>query len=90
MNNEEKILSALETLAGGMTEINTRLDGMDKRLDGMDKRLDGIDTRLDNIEADIVIIKEEATITRGATDQLIECWVERFGENDIVQVVSFS
>ena len=73
MNNEEKILSALEALSNCIDAFEA-----------------GVNERLDRIEDDISIIKEEATVTRGATDQLLECWMERFGENDFVQAVALS
>ena len=51
MNNEEKILSALEALTNS---VNVQFGDVSRRLDGMDKRFD-------NIESDIAVIKEEIT-----------------------------
>ena len=87
MNNEEKILFALEALSGRIDAFEA---GVNKRFEGVDNQFLGINKRLDNIEDDISIIKEEATVTRGTTDQLLEIWVERFGDNDFAQVVALS
>ncbi len=57
MNNEEKILSILETMQGSIvamqgdiSTINNRLQGIDERLDGIDERLDRMDERIDGID----------------------------------------
>ena len=50
MNQEEKILTILESMQGDLSTINTRLDAMDKRFDAMDERLDAMDERFDNID----------------------------------------
>ena len=57
MNNEEKILSMLETLSKMMTqmqiETNNRFDGISLRFDKVEMRLDRVETHLDSVEADI-------------------------------------
>ena len=57
MNNEEKILSILETMQGNIETmqgdikaIKGRLDGIDERFAGVDKRFDGIDERFGGID----------------------------------------
>ena len=86
MENEKKILTMLEALTTGVSEINVRLDGMDQRfdkveqrLDKIEQRLDKVERRLDKIESDIEEIKEDAVITRNAANQLLD-WAERVGE----------
>lgn len=64
MDNEEKILSALEQMNG--------------RLDKIDGRLDGIDNRLNNLENDVSELKEHAEVTRSATNSLVE-WADTVG-----------
>ncbi len=66
MNNEDKILSVLESLVTTVNELkqgqaatNERLDKVDQRLDKVDQRLDKVDQRLDSIEKDIKEIKTE-------------------------------
>ena len=62
MNNEEKILEVLEQVVS--------------RLDKVDSRLDKVDSRLDKMEADIETIKEDAAVTRTATNTLLD-WAEK-------------
>jgi uncharacterized phage infection (PIP) family protein YhgE len=69
MNNEEKILEVLE-------QVISRLDKVDSRLDKVDSRLDKVDSRLDKMEADIETIKEDAAVTRTATNTLLD-WAEK-------------
>ena len=52
--------------------IDKRFDSIDKRLDGMDKRFEDIENRLDVMQADIDEIKEDAHITRGALNSIID------------------
>ena len=80
MNNEDKILSALEVLGG-------RIDAL---TESVSTQFSDVNKRLDKIEDDVLIVKEETAVTRGVTDQLLECWVERFGDNEFAQVVALS
>ena len=77
MDNEEKILSALDALAAGVY----------RRLDGVDRRLDKIESDIVEVKADIVEIKYEATETRGVANQILD-WVEEASEK--VHVPLFS
>ena len=52
--------------------------------------LEDIDKRLDKIEDDISEIKDDAAITRGTTNELLDCWTERFGKIERVSAASFS
>ena len=90
MNNEEKILSALETLSGRFDgfelSVNRRFDGIDQRLDGIDRRLDAIESDVAVLKEDVSVlkedveeIKEDTGVTRDATNQLIE-WAELAGK----------
>ncbi len=92
MDNEEKILSVLETLTDTVTqltgtvaqlsdkvaEMGDGIESINVRLDGIDERLDGIDERLTKLECDVRDIKEDAAITREATNQLCD-WAEQAG-----------
>lgn len=82
MNNEEKILQALELLNERQLNTETVLEELRKgqektnsRLNSMDARLDGIDNRLDAMQEDMEQIKEDTAITRSATNSLIE-WAD--------------
>lgn len=62
-------LQILETL------FDKKLEPINARLDRMDDRFDRMDARLDRIEEDLAEVRENAEITRGATNYLVE-WVE--------------
>ncbi len=71
----QPIHERLDQIDDRLDRMDGRLDQMDGRLDQMDSRLDLVESRLDRIEADIADIKEDAAITRTATNKLIE-WAE--------------
>ena len=52
-----------------MAPVNTRLDGMDRRLDGLEQRMSHVEDTLEEI-------KEDAAITREATNTLLN-WAEQ-------------
>ncbi len=65
--------------------MDLRLDKVDQRLDQMDLRLDKVEEstgqinlRLARLEEDVEIIKEDAKITRSATNTLLG-WAEKAG-----------
>ena len=66
MDNEEKILSVLEALAGSVKRIESDIAEMKDDIAEM--------------REDIEVLRDESAVTRGVTDQLLECWTERFGE----------
>ena len=90
MNNEDKILGLLEQMNGRFDQVDARLDKVDARLDKVDARLDKVDARLDKVDArldalekgqreiraDLETLKEEAQITRTATNTLLD-WAEQ-------------
>ena len=49
---------------------------MDMKLQPIHERLDSMDARLSHLEEDVEIIKEDAQITRAATNTLLE-WAEQ-------------
>lgn len=75
MNNEEKILQVLELLNERQLNTETVLEDLRKGQEKTNARLDGIDNRLDAMQEDIEQIKEDTTITRSATNSLIE-WAD--------------
>ena len=62
MNNEEKILIALEN-------INKRFDGIDKRLD---TELGQINKRLDTLEEDVTSIRGSVIVIENEHGQMIQ------------------
>ncbi len=55
---QKEVLSAVESVNGGVQDIrvdvgqiNTKLDNNEKRMDGQDIRMDGQDTKIDNQKA---------------------------------------
>ena len=66
-------LGLLETHVDRLdVQINERLDRVEANVERLDVQ---INERLDRIEADIAVIREDAAITRNATNRLIE-WAE--------------
>jgi predicted nucleic acid-binding Zn-ribbon protein len=65
MNNEEKILSMLETLVTKVDTIETRLDGMEAkfeaRFDAQDARFDTHDARFDRLERELSEVNRRVT-----------------------------
>lgn len=68
--DEQELLLALRTIVKEeLAPVNTRLDGMDRRLDGLEQRMSHVEDTLEEI-------KEDAAITREATNTLLN-WAEQ-------------
>ena len=57
MNNEEKILSILETMNGRMDTMNGRMDTISDRVETISDRMDTMNDRVDAIASDVSTLK---------------------------------
>lgn len=55
--------------------ILDKLESHDRQFERLNGRLDQMEVRLSNLERNVAIIKEDAAITRGTVNALVE-WVE--------------
>ena len=51
MNNEEKILSMLETVVQKVDGLDARFDNLESRFDNLESRFDNLEARFDNLES---------------------------------------
>lgn len=72
----DKVDQRLDGMDQRLDGMDQRLDKVDQRLDGMDRRLDGLDQRMSRVENTLEEIKEDAAITREATNTLLG-WAEQ-------------
>jgi prefoldin subunit 5 len=56
--------------------IDQKFESADKRFESMDKRFDSMDHKIDQLQVDVKNIKEDAAITRTATNTLLD-WAEK-------------
>ena len=77
MNNEDKILSLLESMGSKIDAMDQRLDGMDGEIkslkESMHVQFSEVKDRLDNVE-------EKLTILHGSSELLIE-WADHVGKH---------
>lgn len=83
MNNEEKILSALEQIVDrldkleqGQTETTAQLRKMQGDIETMQGNIETMQGNIETMQEDIEIIKEDGAVTRAATNALVE-WAEQ-------------
>ena len=60
MNNEEKILSMLESLTSEVKEIRFKVDKLDNKVDNLETRFDKLEAKVDKLE-DRMIAAEKQT-----------------------------
>lgn len=83
MTNEEMLASIQKMFAAErrnndskFASIGQKFDSIDRRLDAVDKRFDSMDQKIDCLQHDVKEIKEDAAITRTATNTLLD-WAEK-------------
>ena len=100
MNNEDKILSLLESMGSKIDAIDQRLDGMDQRLDGIDQRLDGVDGEIKSLKESMHVqfsevkgrldkVEEKLTVLHGSSEMLIE-WADYVGKHTKIDFAAVS
>ncbi|MBO5034552.1 MAG: hypothetical protein J6C43_02965 [Oscillospiraceae bacterium] len=76
MNNEEKILQALEKLQTQMDGMQTQMDGMQTQMDGMQTQMDTrfakVESQMDGMRTDISDLKSDVSSIRVLVDIDIE------------------
>ena len=75
MNNEEKILSALEALAAKVDRIEQGQSETNLRLNKLEQGQSETNLRLNKLEQGIADLKDYAEETRSATNRLLE-WAD--------------
>jgi hypothetical protein len=73
MNNEQKILTILESMQADITGLKQGQVDTNSRLDVLQADMN---KRFDEIQEDIDILKEDSAITRNATNILL-AWAEK-------------
>jgi 3-dehydroquinate dehydratase len=61
MNNEEKILTILETLTEKIDKLETRFDGLETRFDGLETRFNGLEAVQKEMRDDLEFVRITAT-----------------------------
>ena len=88
----ENVLEKLDKVEQRLDKLEQRMDKVEQRLDKVEETLEDLNDRVGNLERmgvayynqladikeDIEIVKEEAEITRAASNKLLD-WAERTG-----------